>query len=663
MSSDAAALGRWLRIALLASGAVLIGVFAHALFFSAEVPFLVGGPGPWITAPRAIDTQLVVVDPADPPRHVFVRRFDATGSERATLEARGLTTLEVELNGRRIEPEDDARAWRSPRRFDASSALRAGRNELRIAVTHPKGPPVLQAQLALGDRRIETNVDWQVMTPRSNPQPAARADDTRLHPDAFLLPEPGQVLALNAVTFGLIFAVCFGVAGAVEWLRPAWLTRQAVAASSAFALVLWLGILFTKTAALPAIMGFDAPAHMHYVELIRQGGRLPLADEGFSTYHPPLAHATSALLAAATGTTPESTGAGLVHRVVPFASGLACLLFVGLTARRLWPADDRRVATAIAFAAVIPVGVYMSAYLGNESMHAAWISGALYFATRILTDARARRADLVWLAALLAAALLTKFTALALAPLIAGFVLLKLRVLEDRPGREVAATGLALACAMAVLAGWFYARNGLHFGDPVVWNLDLPDTPSWWLQPGYHTPAWLFGFGDGVRHPFFAGFSSYWDGLYSTFWGDGLVAGMQTARTRHGAWNDSFMLVGYWLAMPATLTVLYGGLRAVKAGTTRATNPDGTALARFMLAAVAGTLLVSSLLISLRLPFYAQARASYLLAAWVPIALFGADGLVAVDERLPPALQQIGRVVVWGLALTLLCVLTTSFLG
>ncbi len=662
MSTSAAALGRGLRTALLAAGALFGVVLAHALFFSADVPFLVGGPGPWITAQRAIDTQLVVVDPAAPPRHVFVRRFDASASDAGVLEARGLRTLEVELNGRRLEPDDDTGSWRSTRRFDTAGALRDGRNELRVTVTNAKGPPLLQARLALGERTIETNVDWQVATPRSNPLAAARADDTRLHPDAFLLPEPGQVLARYALPllFGLV--VCLGLVLVLDLLRPAWLKRQAVAAAAAFTMVLWVAVLLTKTVSLPAVMGFDAPAHMHYVELIRQEARLPLADEGFSTYHPPLAHATSALLAGLSGTTPTSLQAGLVHRVVPFLSGLACVLFAGLTARRLWPDDERRVATALAFAAVIPVGVYMAAYLGNESMHAAWISAALYVATRILTDAHAKRADLVWLGVLLSAALLTKFTALALAPLIAGFVLVKLLVLEDRPPKQIALTGGALAGAMVVLAGWFYVRSWLHFGDPVVWNLDLPDAPSWWLQPGYHTPGWLMTFGEGVRHPLFAGFSSYWDGLYSTFWGDGLVAGMQTAKTRHGAWNDTFMLIGYWLAMPATIPIAYGVSRALRAGARRGAAPDGAALAQFMMAAVAGVLLASSLLISLRLPFYAQARASYLLAALVPIALFGADGLAALDERLPEALRRPGRVVIWGFALALLIVLTASFL-
>ena len=164
---------------------------------------------------------------------------------------------------------------------------------------------------------------------------------------------------------------------------------------------------------------------MHYIELIRTQGRLPLAAEGFQTYHPPLYHALTAAVVAVFGSGPESASASVAYRVVSTLSGLACVVFAGLTARRIWPDDDARVAVATVFAAVVPVGVYTAAYLGNESFHAACVSGALFVATRICTEARTRTSDVAWLGALLSMALLTKFTALALAPLIVVCVMAK----------------------------------------------------------------------------------------------------------------------------------------------------------------------------------------------------------------------------------------------
>ena len=186
--------------------------------------------------------------------------------------------------------------------------------------------------------------------------------------------------------------------------------------------------------------------------------------------------------------------------------------------------------------------------------------------------------------------------------------------------------------------------------------------PSWWLQPGFHTPAWLLGFGEGVRHPLYAGFHSFWDGLYSTFWADGLVAGMASASTRHGLWNEPLMLIGLWLAIPAAAPLAVGGWRALRSTVGGDTAPDGRTLLVAMLLAVAGVLAASMMLISLRLPFYAQAKASYVLAGLVPFAIFGADGLVTLVERLPEGIARPGRIGLWAWAFALLLVLAGSFL-
>jgi hypothetical protein len=78
---------------------------------------------------------------------------------------------------------------------------------------------------------------------------------------------------------------------------------------------------------------------------------------------------------------------------------------------------------------------------------------------------------------------------------------------------------------------------------------------------------------------------------------------------------------------------------------------------------VLGVLGLSALLIFLRLPFYAQVKASYLLAVWVPVAVLGADGFVALGERLPPRLAFFGRTLLWGWATALFAVLAGSFLA
>src|SRR5262249_25521419 len=76
----------------------------------------------------------------------------------------------------------------------------------------------------------------------------------------------------------------------------------------------------------------------------------------------------------------------------------------------------------------------------------------------------------------------------------------------------------------AAPAGWFYARNLRLYGTPLVGNWNLPGM-RWWSQPGFHTASYYLGFGESLRLPVLAGFHSLADSLYSSFWGDGWIAG------------------------------------------------------------------------------------------------------------------------------------------
>jgi hypothetical protein len=175
-------------------------------------------------------------------------------------------------------------------------------------------------------------------------------------------------------------------------------------------------------------------------------------------------------------------------------------------------------------------------------------------------------------------------------------------------------------------------RNWLLFGDPVVWNLDVPGAATWWMLPGFRTSESYLRFGESLRHPFFSGFASFWDGVYSTLWADGLVGGMIRVATRHPFWRYDWMTLVPALALPATAL---SGLGLVRLVAESFTDPRP---ARRLVISMLTTLLLllgySLLLITLRLPFYAQAKAPYVLAATLPLALCGAEGIAWTAERL-----------------------------
>src|SRR5262249_42456201 len=158
----------------------------------------------------------------------------------------------------------------------------------------------------------------------------------------------------------------------------------------------------------------------------------------------------------------------------------------------------------------------------------------------ILGDERPSAARHALLGLCLGAALLTKITAL----VVAGSVLLVLagRLLarrEYRPGAWLRGVGVTLVAAVAV-CGWHYARVWAHYGTPLVGNFDAASGFWWWQPPGFGTAAYLFGFGRALTDPYFSALHGLPDGLYSTFWGDGLCGGVG-AWSHRPPWNYDLM--------------------------------------------------------------------------------------------------------------------------
>ena len=184
------------------------------------------------------------------------------------------------------------------------------------------------------------------------------------------------------------------------------------------------------------------------------------------------------------------------------------------------------------------------------------------------------------------------------------------------------------------MAGWYYARNWLHYGTPLLGNWqNLPSVDMvWWQQPGFHTPAWYAGFGEALRHPYLSGFHSFWDGVYSTFWGDGYIGGRADPTRPHGFWDYGFMSVGYWAALPATALLLLGVLRSVGLAVREASERRSLALGFLVTASWAVAL--AFFYLTLALPIFAQAKASYLLMLAAPLAICFALGGSWVDDWL-----------------------------
>src|SRR5258708_25929710 len=123
------------------------------------------------------------------------------------------------------------------------------------------------------------------------------------------------------------------------------------------------------------------------------------------------------------------------------------------------------------------------------------------------------------------AAMLAKATSLLLVPPLLAAVAIKL--FQQRACISVWARKFGgTIAAMLIVCGWHYVRIWRHFGTPIVGNWDPVLGFPWWQDPGFHTAADYFRFGQSLVAPMFSGFNGFADGIYSTLWGESLGGGL-----------------------------------------------------------------------------------------------------------------------------------------
>lgn len=628
--------GNLTRWQLLALGLVALSCGAawwYATRVSDRVVYLEPERGAhWIASPQPIALRPVRVPRDQPVRARFVHEFRASPpADRARLRLRAVREVELFWNGEAIPlPGRDPVRWKDGDEVDVTDRVVAGTNRLEAVVRNPEGPALLWLAVEGLSRPVATGTGWWIE--RGNERrPARIALDVGRAPREGLTPTPIEGLRGRALPLALGFLLL----ALPVWLLPrearARIERHAVPLATACIVVFWLALFAVKAVRLPTSVGFDVQGHFEYLRLLAEHRRLPDAADGWSTFHPPLYYVWTALLRGLTGATPGGTLDAILVHLLPMGAGLGSALAAGAIAVQLAPEDRRLAAASILIAGLLPVNVHLAVLVSNEAVNAGLASGVLLLACTLCAAPRAHAGGLAALSAACAAALLAKATSLPVVVAAVATVALKLWLVEGRTlGRSAAATG-AVAAGIGVGAGWFYVRNALRFGNPFVTNYDLPDA-TYWLAPGFHTPDWYRGFGRALVHPFYASYAGFWDGLYSTFWGDGQGSGMLGIDHPSRLWDYDAMAAGYLLAVPASAALLAGfGVLALRA----ARGADlGRRLGYTLLWVTGFGMAFLVLLTTLRYPHYALPKAFYALPALAAYALALALGFEAVDRAL-----------------------------
>ena len=644
--------GRGQRLGALALAPASLCFIALRCVTSPDIAFIEGSE-PWVMAPTTVSADLHQWGSDAVPATRFTRQFHVAAIDGPVVaEVRALRAFRLEVNGSPVPSDasalpqtiatllDSAREidWREPTRIDISPHLVLGENELAVSVSNARGPALLAVRvegLADTGEPLVTDETWLATVEGGVTGAAIAATDTRANPAALTGVAPARAFAKRSDTALLLFVLgVLGLAGgrAILRARPAWQARLPAVAFGAGVLA-WF-VFLPSFLAIPLQVGFDARHHRDYVVHLRDAGTVPLATDGWSMFHPPLFYA--ATLVASAG----DVGAAKAFRMVPFFAGLATVALVFACVRRLYPEAPRLQSFAVGFAALLPVNIYSSAYFSNESLHTALAAAALFGTVGLLLASRASLARVALLGALLGLALLTKFTAAVLVPIALFFLVCKQLALERASVSRVGAAVLAFSLPILALAGWYYVRNWMVFGDLFMANWGgMPGSGhTWWQQPGFRTLDYYTGFGASLTQPFLSGFESIWDSVYSTLWGDGFVAGRVSPSDRHPIWNYDFMAMAYWVSLPATALMLLGGVLAVDGALHDVDRNRRVALS--FLTTTVWAVVFGFLYLSLLVPFYSQAKASYGLVLAPPLAIFFALGA----ERCDDALARPGKV-------------------
>jgi tetratricopeptide (TPR) repeat protein len=568
---------------------------------------------------------------------VFRREFKLSEvPDTAILGVRGMTRWQVDINGQVLANDFSAGAnWKQPSEYNVARALQPGSNCITATVFNSNGPPVLWLDLRAGNARIVSQTNWDASIWGSVWRKAAVATESSDFPKGNPLyggEKPVESFTKNSVPLAIFAGISFLIVLAGNKLLEK-MRRSGPEFENRFcALVLlavtaiWVLLYWHNLRLLPYQAGFDALDHLAYINRLRESWRLPLANEGWQMYQPPLYYIISAALLNLFHAGSHGGDEILLLRCLGCFIGLLHVALILLSLRLLFPGRTGMQIFGLVLAAFVPEQLYICQFVSNEALCGMLSAGTIYVCLRILKSGTNSPWWHLLLGLLLGLAMLTKFTALLLFPATAlAMAALALSKGQFRILELAWKSFIVFATALGV-CGWHYWRVWRVMGTPMVANWDSSSGYIWWMEPGFHTPSYFFHFGKCLVSPWFSGFDSFADGLYSTFWGDGLWGGL-VAITDRMPWNYDLMASGYLFALFLTAVILLGLVLGCVHLIRKVETPW------LFLVAFLGTCIAALAWICLKVPTYGSAKSFYALIALLPLAAFGAVGWEFISRR------------------------------
>ncbi|MBN1786974.1 MAG: glycosyltransferase family 39 protein [Sedimentisphaerales bacterium] len=630
------------------------------LFISArnnpDIPFLSSDTdAKWIQYPLAVSLKARGANYVNLTTE-FTRDFELTAvPSKVSLCIKGFKRYRLWINEHRLfEDLSKQRNWKKVRIWEVSGFLREGTNTVRVEIDNGYGPPVLWLYSRGLEENIRTDTSWNVSMLGSEPVKASLADDSFVY--SVNLPDMRPIDALCGkmpiiVLFFLISCAFFWLGNYEQnGVKPNLCKVLYTLMSSPkyimmICIALWIIAILNNAPKMPIdVAGFDYKGHIHYVKYLLSNKSVPLANEGWVAYHPPLFYFISAVMISLGRLfSDQEFNAGLL-RIVPFLCGIGQIYLAYLASRIIFPDNKTRQNISIVIAALIPMNFYIASYLSNESLSALLMSLVILITVIMLNSRQSLLKTYCLLGMVIGLAFLTKFTILTILPAVFFLLFYKMLVEEKCSIVKIGTNFSFMLLLIFVIAGWFYIRNWQTFGKIFVTNWDcmlMSEKLGWWQDPGFHTYKYFFRFGRVFAAPYFAGTYSFFDSLYSTFWGDSFFGG-RTLYTHRPPWNYEYTSIVYILSIPAFLMIVIGTVCAVRKAIFKVNKTWLLMLGSIFV------LLCSIIYMNLQLAHYSAAKAFYALGVILPICLLFSLGFDCVNGRLKSKKLFLLQVIFYG---------------
>lgn len=369
-----------------------------------------------------------------------------------------------------------------------------------------------------------------------------------------------------------------------------------------FSLFLLLFILQLHNLLLfPVNRGFDALDHLSYINFLKINHRLPLANEGWELYQPPMYYLISSIFSK-----PEYI------RYLNFIMWIIISIFSYYFFKKIFKNDISPVFGTI-ITISLPVIIYLTPTISNEFFSGILISLTLMY--YVINRNKFNLYDQIITGSLLGLSLLSKATAFVLLISIS----IDLFIIHYKKLNIFFKKIIFFLIIVFIISSWFYIRNIIIFSNPFISSIDFPKYAIH-QTPGYRDLKFYTDVSGFIDLDLFkAHHYSLWPGTYFSWFYDGhnvIVPVQQFSKA------GAVLVIS---SLPIFLLFIFGYVKELKAKKIK-----------YILLIYPLLIFIAYIAYNIKLPFYSTVKGAFIVSAIIPFAYFTVQSIGLINKKYYP---------------------------